>query len=69
MRLRVCSDLNSIPRKKENLEISFYLHIIKQRNLFINTLFYCTDAIESKFTYILFYNVFIIKVIVSKVTS
>ena len=69
VRLRVSSDLNSIPKKKEIYKIVFYLHIVKHCNLFIFMLFYCMDAIQSKLTYILFYNVFIIKVIISKILS
>ena len=47
----------------------FDLQNIKQCKLNIYTLFYYMDAIQSKLTYIMFYNVFIAKVIVNKLIS
>ena len=65
MRLRVSHDWNFIPRKNKIQIINIYLHNIKQCNLNIYTSFYYMDAIQSNLTYVLFYNVFIIKVNIS----
>ena len=69
VRLRAYFDSNSIPTEKQIWIINIHLHIIKHCNLNIYALFYCMDAIQSKLTYILFYNVFILKVIVNKFIS
>ena len=69
VRLRAYFVEDSTPQKTKNLNTQFNLQNVKRCKYVQITMFYCMDANKMDLTYILFYNVFIIKIIVSKVTS